>query len=122
MSVPIQEESPDSSSDPAISNYSSTPGARVALAIAIGARCSARSTVQAAMQPGTTASRLPEPCAFLDRKLSRCSVIRPTETKGIAMGLVNFLTAMGLFIGQPPAFFALLQGLAQDADQARRGR
>src|ERR1700686_2782758 len=63
-----------------------------------------------------------EPCAFLNRKLPRCSVIRPTETKGIAMGVVNFLTAMGLFIGQSPAFFALLRGLAQDADQARRER
>jgi hypothetical protein len=65
---------------------------------------------------------MPEPCVFISRKLPRCSVIRPTETKGIAMGVVNFLTAMGLFIGQPPAFFALLRGLAQDADAARRER
>jgi hypothetical protein len=65
---------------------------------------------------------MPEPCAFISRKLPRCSVIRPTETKGIAMGVVNFLTAMGLFIGQSPAFFALLRGLAQDADAARRER
>jgi hypothetical protein len=65
---------------------------------------------------------MPEPCAFLSRKLPRCSVIRPTETKGIAMGVVNFLTAMGLFSGQSSAFFALLRGLAQDADQARRER
>jgi Ferritin-like domain len=65
---------------------------------------------------------MPEPCAFLNRKLPRCSIIRPTETKGIAMGVVNFLTAMGLFIGQSPAFFALLRGLAQDADQATRER
>jgi hypothetical protein len=65
---------------------------------------------------------MPEPCAFLNRKLPRCSVIRPTETKGIAMSVVNFLTAMGLFIGQPPAFDAFLRGLAQDADQARRER
>jgi len=36
---------------------------------------------------------------------------RPTETKGIAMGAVQFLTAMGLFIGQPKAFFELLQDL-----------
>jgi hypothetical protein len=65
---------------------------------------------------------MPEPCSFIDRKLPRCSIIRPTETKGIAMGVVNFLTAMGLFIGQPPAFFALMKDLAQDADQAQRGR
>jgi hypothetical protein len=63
---------------------------------------------------------MPEPCPFLSRKLPRCSVIRPTETKGIAMGVVKFLTAMGLFIGQPPRFFALLRDLAADADAARR--
>jgi len=65
---------------------------------------------------------MPEPCPFLSRKLPACSIIRPTETKGIAMGVVNFLTAMGLFIGQPPAFFELLRDLAEDADEARRGR
>jgi hypothetical protein len=65
---------------------------------------------------------MPEPCSFINRKLPRCSIIRPTETKGIAMGVVNFLTAMGLFIGQSPAFFALMKDLAQDADQAQRGR
>jgi hypothetical protein len=36
--------------------------------------------------------------------------------------VVNFLTTMGPFIGQPPAFFDLLCDLAQDADQARRER
>jgi len=65
---------------------------------------------------------MPEPCPFLSRTLPPCSIIRPTETKGIAMGVVNFLTAMGLFIGQPPAFFELLRDLAEDADKARRGR
>ena len=65
---------------------------------------------------------MPEPCPFLSRKLPPCSIIRPTETEGIAMGVVNFLTAMGLFIGQPPAFFELLRDLAEDADEARRGR
>ena len=63
---------------------------------------------------------MPEPCPFLSRKLPPCSIIRPTETKGIAMGVVNFLTAMGLFIGQSDAFFELLRALAEDADQARR--
>ena len=63
---------------------------------------------------------MPEPCPFLSRKLPRCSVIRPTETRGIAMNVVNFLTAMGLFIGQPPAFFNLMTRLAQEADAARR--
>jgi hypothetical protein len=36
------------------------------------------------------------------------------------MNVVNFLTAMGLFIGQSPAFFTALQELADDADAARR--
>src|SRR5215469_7570463 len=65
---------------------------------------------------------MPEPCPFLSRKLPPCSIIRPTETRGIAMGVVNFLTSMGLFIGQPPTFFELLHDLAEDADEARRGR
>lgn len=63
---------------------------------------------------------MPEPCPFLSRKLPPCSIIRPTETRGISTGVVNFLTAMGLFIGQPPAFFQLLQNLAIAADQAKR--
>ncbi len=64
---------------------------------------------------------MPEPCPFISRKLPPCSVIRPTETKGIAKGVVKFLTDMGLFIGQSPAFFALMQDLAADADAARHG-
>jgi Ferritin-like domain len=65
---------------------------------------------------------MPEPCPFLSRKLPPCSIIRPTGTKGIAKGVVKFLTDMGLFIGQSSAFFALLNDLAEDADEARRGR
>src|SRR6266704_2181025 len=64
---------------------------------------------------------MPEPCPFLSRDLPPCSIIRPTETKGVAMGVVKFLTDMGLFIGQSPAFFALLNQLAQAADAARHG-
>jgi hypothetical protein len=64
---------------------------------------------------------MPEPCPFLSRDLPPCSIIRPTETNGIAMGVVKFLTDMGLFIGQSPAFFALLNQLAQAADFARHG-
>jgi Ferritin-like domain len=63
---------------------------------------------------------MPEPCPFLNRNLPICSIIRPTQTQGVAMGVVNFLTSMGLFIGQSPAFFALLTQLAQEADRARR--
>ncbi|HET9367412.1 MAG TPA: ferritin-like domain-containing protein [Candidatus Udaeobacter sp.] len=63
---------------------------------------------------------MPEPCPFLSRNLPVCSIIRPTETNGIAMGVVKFLTDMGLFIGQSPAFFSLLHQLAQQADAAQR--
>jgi len=63
---------------------------------------------------------MPEPCPFLNRNLPICSIIRPTETKGIAMGVVKFLTEMGLFIGQSPAFFQFLSDLAEDADEAQR--
>jgi hypothetical protein len=64
---------------------------------------------------------MPEPCPFLSRKLPVCSIIRPTETKGAARGALKFLTAMGLFIGQSPAFFEFLIDLAEDADEAKRG-
>jgi hypothetical protein len=64
---------------------------------------------------------MPEPCPFLSRNLPIVSIIRPTNTTGAAMGVVNFLTAMGLFIGQSPQFFELLQDLAADADKARHG-
>ena len=74
-------------------------------------------------QPETLQANLimPEPCPFLRRNLPPCSIIRPTETEGIAMGVVKFLTDMGLFKGQPPAFFVVLNRLAADADAARRG-
>ncbi len=64
---------------------------------------------------------MPEPCPFLSRNLPRCSIIRPTETRGVAMGTLRFLTDMGLFIGQSPAFFTLMNQLARAADAARRG-
>ena len=63
---------------------------------------------------------MPEPCPFLDRKLPICSIIRPTETKGAAMGAVKALTADGLFMGQTPEFMQLLTDLATDADAAGR--
>jgi len=63
---------------------------------------------------------MPEPCPFLSRRLPVCSVIRPTKTNGVAKGAVKFLTDMGLFIGQPPAFFANLNQLAEQADAAQR--
>jgi hypothetical protein len=65
---------------------------------------------------------MPEPTIFLSRNLPTCSIVRPTSTKGAAMGVVRFLTEMGLFIGQSPKFSALMRDLAEDADDAKRGR
>jgi hypothetical protein len=48
-------------------------------------------------------------------------VVRPTKTAGAAAGALNFLTAMGLFIGQSNTFFSYMTGLAQAADAAQRG-
>jgi hypothetical protein len=64
---------------------------------------------------------MPEPTIFLDRKFPVCSIIRPTQTDGAAMGALRALTANGLFRGQSAEFFAVLKGLAQAADAARHG-
>jgi hypothetical protein len=64
---------------------------------------------------------MPEPCPFLNRKMFPiCSIIRPTETEGAAMGALKALTGNGLFIGQTTEFMTLLKDLATDADKARR--
>jgi hypothetical protein len=63
---------------------------------------------------------MPEPTVFLRRSLPHVSIVRPTETEGAAMAVVKFLTAMGLFRGQSPAFFAALKNLATAADAATR--
>lgn len=63
---------------------------------------------------------MPEPTIFLNRKFPRCSIIRPTATKGAATAAAKALTANGLFIGQSNAFFAAVIELAQEADNARR--
>jgi hypothetical protein len=63
---------------------------------------------------------MPEPTIFLSRTFPVCSIIRPTETEGAAMGAVKALTANGLFRGQSPEFFAVLHDLATAADAAQR--
>src|SRR6266478_6907283 len=63
---------------------------------------------------------MPEPCPFLSRSLPIVSIIRPTKTEGVANGALTFLTNLGLFKGQSGAFFAYMQGLANDADAAVR--
>jgi hypothetical protein len=73
-------------------------------------------------QPETLQANLimPEPCPFLHRRFPLCSIIRPTNTKGAAMGAAAALKADGLFIGQPDEFLELIADLAADADAARR--
>jgi len=45
------------------------------------------------------------------------------RNQGVAMhGPSEIPTDMGPFIGQPPAFFAMMQQLAADADAAHRGQ
>jgi rubrerythrin len=63
---------------------------------------------------------MPEPTVFLDRKFPICSIIRPTETVGAAVGAVKGLAASGLFTGQSQAFFTAATALAQAADAATR--
>lgn len=63
---------------------------------------------------------MPEPTAFLSRKLPACSIIRPTKTNGAAMGALKGLTADGLFIGQSKEFFKFMHTLAVEADLAVR--
>ena len=62
---------------------------------------------------------MPEPTFFLSRKFPPVSIIRPTETEGVAAGALAFLTADGLFRGQSPAFFRFMAELARQADAAR---
>jgi hypothetical protein len=63
---------------------------------------------------------MPEPTVFLKRSFPPCSIIRPTATKGVAMGALAFLTADGLFIGQSNDFFSFMKNLAMAADAAER--
>jgi hypothetical protein len=62
---------------------------------------------------------MPEPAPFLRRSLPIVSIVRPTQTRGIAMGVVEFLTAMGLFKGQSAGFSEALKQLAREADAAK---
>jgi len=74
-------------------------------------------------QPESLQSNLimPEPCPFLSRKFPPCSIIRPTNTTGAAMGAVKALTDDGLFLGQSKEFFSTVRALAEAADAAQRG-
>ncbi len=66
---------------------------------------------------------MPEPTIFLSRKFPAVSIIRPTMPGGSggAVATVKAFTPDGLFIGQSKEFFAVLQELAKQADEAGRG-
>ncbi len=74
-------------------------------------------------QPETLQANLimPEPCEFISRNLPPCAIIRPTGPGQLdARGAINSFVADGLFRGQPPQFFQLLNSLATAADAAER--
>ena len=58
---------------------------------------------------------MPEPTVFLDRKFPVCSIIRPSQTDGAAVGAASGLVAMGLFKGQSA-------GVLRRRHGARKGR
>jgi hypothetical protein len=64
---------------------------------------------------------MPEPTAFLSRKLPVCSIIRPTATKDAATVALQGFVNMNVFTGQSKAFFDFVTRLAREADDARRG-
>jgi hypothetical protein len=63
---------------------------------------------------------MPEPTIFLKKSLGVCSIVRPTKTKGAAMGALKALTDDGLFRGQSGQFFEFMKELAIEADAAMR--
>ncbi len=63
---------------------------------------------------------MPEPTAFLDRRVPAVSILRPTNTGAVAAGAAGGLAAQGLFKGQSPAFFKAVKELAAAADAASR--
>jgi hypothetical protein len=62
---------------------------------------------------------MPEPTVFLRKSLPIVSIVRPTNTHGVATSVAEFLTAMGLFKGQSTGFFEALESLAREADAAK---
>jgi hypothetical protein len=63
----------------------------------------------------------PVPCEFINPSLPHCAVIRPSSDRFAgARAAVTALTNDGLFTGQSTKFFATLQQLADEADEAKR--
>jgi hypothetical protein len=66
---------------------------------------------------------MPEPTHFLNKKFPPVAIIRPTSTKnGGAVASLQSFVDDGLFIGQKNQdFLRVMFGLAEQADEARRG-
>jgi hypothetical protein len=63
----------------------------------------------------------PVPCEFISPNLPHCSVIRPSDDKFAgAVATIASFTADGLFVGQQPKFFQVVNQLAEEADEAQR--
>ena len=63
----------------------------------------------------------PVPCEFISTNLPHCAVIRPSDDKfGGAVATIASFTADGLFVGQHPKFFQVVNQLAEEADAATR--
>jgi hypothetical protein len=63
----------------------------------------------------------PVPCEFISPNLPHCAVIRPSDDKfGGAVATIASFTADGLFVGQTPKFFRVVNQLAEEADAATR--
>jgi hypothetical protein len=63
----------------------------------------------------------PIPSSFISENLPLCAVIRPINPADFtAVGVVEYLTSTGLFIGQTDAFMTFSLKLAKEADRARR--
>jgi hypothetical protein len=76
------------------------------------------SPLNPAIQPSLI---FPVPCEFIDANLPHCAVIRPLRDKfGGAVATIASFTADGLFEGQTPEFFQVVNQLAQAADAAHR--
>jgi hypothetical protein len=72
--------------------------------------------------PNDTNQIFATPCEFINKHLPPCSVIRPISTQQAgAEATIAFFTTMGLFNGQQDDFFDFVGGLAENADNARRG-
>jgi hypothetical protein len=63
----------------------------------------------------------PVPCEFISANLPDCAVIRPSSDRfGGAVATIASFTADGLFVGQTPRFFQVVNQLAEEADAATR--